>query len=715
MLQGIFFSILASQTFAFRIQQAALKQGAKADAQIADATSIAEKYDPKDGMPSHPVAWQAEGYNEVLQWDGMKKVSSWSEVAMKDGPYSTSNVVVMLPNRANLKILSESGEYVRARWLNKDGPNKEGFVKRVNVAQKSWFKRQWKASKGGRKTAWNATASAGNSAYNGAAYVGSATYKAGVASQPYVKQAGKSMYNGAAYVGDATYKAGVATHKYLTDKEYTVHPGKLIKWSRCQQSGTRFNCAGTAEECIAKAGKECSKDAGCSAFTVKVSGAGGARYLLFRGATCIDNNVLAGPSWNLYRKQPKGAETALLEAQMSVDESVKHDAKIDAQDTDAILEEYNPKDGRPSHPVAWQAEGYNEVLQWNGMKKVSSWSEVAMKDGPYATSNVVVMLPNRANLKILSESGEYVRARWLNKDGPSKEGFVKRVNVAQKSWFKRQWKAGKGGRKIAWDATASAGNAVYKGAAYVGSATYKAGVASQPYVKRAGKAMYKGAVYVGNAAYKAGVATHKYLTDKEYAVYPGKLIKWSRCQQSGTRFNCAGTTEECIAKAGKECSRDEGCSAFTVKVSGAGGARYLLFRGATCIDNNVLAGPSWNLYRKNPKTAAEPQQPQQPQQTQQPQQPQAMQQPAQTAGGCQNSNGVTGYTFSHNGYWTQGYKNQGRVGSAKGCADKCDKFSGCVGFHFNPNNSDCNVYTKLGVKGTSRSQAYTKCSQGWYR
>jgi len=221
--------------------------------------------------------------------------------------------------------------------------------------------------------------------------------------------------------------------------------------------------------------------------------------------------------------------------------------------------------------------------------------------------------------------------------------------------------------------------------------------------------MYNGAAYVGDATYKAGVATHKYLTDKEYTVHPGKLIKWSRCQQSGTRFNCAGTAEECIAKAGKECSKDAGCSAFTVKVSGAGGARYLLFRGATCIDKNVLAGPSWNLYRKNPKTAAEPQQPQQHKELPPPDQP------THTASRCQNSNGITGYSFSHNGYWTHGYKNQGRVGSAKGCADKCDKFTGCLGFHFNPNNRDCNVYTTLGSKGTSGSQAYTKCSKGWFR
>ena len=44
-----------------------------------------------------------------------------------------------------------------------------------------------------------------------------------------------------------------------------------------------------------------------------------------------------------------------LKQSLIPEDPVKIDAKIDAQVKDTIAEEYDPKDGMPSHPVAWQA------------------------------------------------------------------------------------------------------------------------------------------------------------------------------------------------------------------------------------------------------------------------------------------------------------------------------------------------------------------------
>jgi len=93
------------------------------------------------------------------------------------------------------------------------------------------------------------------------------------------------------------------------------------------------------------------------------------------------------------------------------------------------------------------------------------------------------------------------------------------------------------------------------------------------------------------------------------------------------------------------------------------------------------------------------------------------------AADCANSNGITGYSFSHNGLWGGGGRsingevagiNTGKSPSAKACAAVCSADPKCVAFHYYAAGSTaCYKYYAghgAAVKNNNFDTAYTRCS-----
>ena len=80
---------------------------------------------------------------------------------------------------------------------------------------------------------------------------------------------------------------------------------------------------------------------------------------------------------------------------------------------------------------------------------------------------------------------------------------------------------------------------------------------------------------------------------------------------------------------------------------------------------------------------------------------------------CANSDGLTGFYYSHDGYWSRGYEYQGSKTKVE-CADTC--IHDCVGFNmvlyrsiglcYHYKNRDDLVSANMRV---SRAKAYVKC------
>ena len=75
--------------------------------------------------------------------------------------------------------------------------------------------------------------------------------------------------------------------------------------------------------------------------------------------------------------------------------------------------------------------------------------------------------------------------------------------------------------------------------------------------------------------------------------------------------------------------------------------------------------------------------------------------------GCPNSNGITGYEFSHNGYWETGCTFSSYTTTPNECAAACSVDFGCVGFSRDHNY--CYVCTFLGNQGSNEGVAYKRC------
>jgi len=80
---------------------------------------------------------------------------------------------------------------------------------------------------------------------------------------------------------------------------------------------------------------------------------------------------------------------------------------------------------------------------------------------------------------------------------------------------------------------------------------------------------------------------------------------------------------------------------------------------------------------------------------------------------CSNSDGLSGYSFSHKGLWIPGYNLIGTGFSKQGCAVECSKHEECVAFSGafeNGENGGCYTYTKTGKNVPSGGdRAYKKC------
>jgi len=83
------------------------------------------------------------------------------------------------------------------------------------------------------------------------------------------------------------------------------------------------------------------------------------------------------------------------------------------------------------------------------------------------------------------------------------------------------------------------------------------------------------------------------------------------------------------------------------------------------------------------------------------------------ASSCPNDNGIQGFRYSHNGYWS-GYAYVGYTSSVEDCATKCG--DGCSGFSRNEENTHCFAYLySMSVAGENKvttvhtNVAYMKC------
>merc|ERR1712226_61566 len=80
-------------------------------------------------------------------------------------------------------------------------------------------------------------------------------------------------------------------------------------------------------------------------------------------------------------------------------------------------------------------------------------------------------------------------------------------------------------------------------------------------------------------------------------------------------------------------------------------------------------------------------------------------------GGCLNADGLTGYKFSHEGYWSGEYTLATQTDTASKCAAECDKDDRCIAFNYRyGDNKYCGGYHILGaLRSGTNSRAYIKC------
>jgi len=81
---------------------------------------------------------------------------------------------------------------------------------------------------------------------------------------------------------------------------------------------------------------------------------------------------------------------------------------------------------------------------------------------------------------------------------------------------------------------------------------------------------------------------------------------------------------------------------------------------------------------------------------------------------CANSDGLPGYSFSHNGLWIPGYNLLGTGFTKQTCSAECTKLKSCVAFSgaFKENGGNGGCYTYAATGGNVRSgtdRAYKKC------
>ena len=85
--------------------------------------------------------------------------------------------------------------------------------------------------------------------------------------------------------------------------------------------------------------------------------------------------------------------------------------------------------------------------------------------------------------------------------------------------------------------------------------------------------------------------------------------------------------------------------------------------------------------------------------------------PAPTEGACLNSDGINGFSFSHDGYFSPGYLSSGTTDTNQACADVCMADPLCVAFSRHQTATSCYMYYE--GYGTVRSntvdKAYLRC------
>ena len=77
-----------------------------------------------------------------------------------------------------------------------------------------------------------------------------------------------------------------------------------------------------------------------------------------------------------------------------------------------------------------------------------------------------------------------------------------------------------------------------------------------------------------------------------------------------------------------------------------------------------------------------------------------------------NSDGLTGYRFSHEGWWSGDYTLALQTDTARKCAAECDKDDKCIAFNYQYGyNKYCGGYHSLSsLISTTDSRAYIKCA-----
>ena len=80
--------------------------------------------------------------------------------------------------------------------------------------------------------------------------------------------------------------------------------------------------------------------------------------------------------------------------------------------------------------------------------------------------------------------------------------------------------------------------------------------------------------------------------------------------------------------------------------------------------------------------------------------------------GCLHSDGLTGYSFSHAGYWSGSYT-LGFTDTASKCAAACDRVDNCNAFMYRyGDNKYCGGFHRLDaqLEEDANAKIYTKCN-----
>ena len=80
---------------------------------------------------------------------------------------------------------------------------------------------------------------------------------------------------------------------------------------------------------------------------------------------------------------------------------------------------------------------------------------------------------------------------------------------------------------------------------------------------------------------------------------------------------------------------------------------------------------------------------------------------------CQNSDGLTQFTWSHEGYWQSDMAGHAKKDTIFECAETCLEDDECVAISYYPGSQECHYWNDIDGSNTikrSEFKAYIRCS-----